>query len=369
MAAATSGASYMDAHGNPIVMPASYMEPSGSYSQYAGDCPPGGDPGAAYVDFAGYGPDQCGPYYFDLSLQTVVLQNGEAFEDVGPFGSIGPSGPPILEPQSLADENAVGWQIAARYDLGPLSLLEATYMGVYDLGFEATARSVDLAPGGVDDFLFTAFSNFGNPVAVEGLDNASVLSLDYDSDLQSTEFSYRQYWLGYSPRISGTYIAGFRYIRMTEDLLFSAITDTQTQNPQSGALLWDSSNDLLGFQTGADGWLCLRQGLRIGGETKAGIYNNRYEFRKATDVPDPSIGETDFRADGNQIAFAGEASFDLVADILPSFSIRAGYRAMYMSSLVTIGNNIDPAAPTSTVLYTQDDALYHGFQGGLEYIW
>ena len=40
-----------------------------------------------------------------------------------------------------------------------------------------------------------------------------------------------------------------------------------------------------------------------------------------------------------------------------------------MSSLVTVGNNIDPTDVTSTILYTQGDAVYNGFHGGIEYIW
>ena len=73
--AAAMGGSYMDAHGNPIVMPASYSEPAArTATRYGGGaCGGGGDPGAAYVDFGGYGPDQCGPYYFDIAVQTVYL--------------------------------------------------------------------------------------------------------------------------------------------------------------------------------------------------------------------------------------------------------------------------------------------------------
>nr|MBA3484175.1 hypothetical protein [Pirellulales bacterium] len=154
------------------------------------------------------------------------------------------------------------------------------------------------------------------------------------------------------------------YIRMTEDLNFDAI-----------ALLGDSSidwvadNDLVGAQLGGDGWIALRQGLRLGGEAKAGIYNNRFKYSKVTAIPDPDITNVDFQTDGNQVAFAGEASLDLVADILPSMSLRGGYQVLYLNSLVTVGNNIDPNDITSTVLFTQDDALYHGFRGGIEYIW
>jgi hypothetical protein len=367
---AAMGDSYVDAHGNPIVMPASYMEPSGNYCGYAGGECPGGDPGAAYVDFGGCGPDQCGPYYFDVSAQAVFLQGDHLFDDVPPLGSIGPVGVGILQPAALNNDFTPGWQIAARYDLGPLSFLEGTYMGIYDFGFNQTIRSVDVAPGGLDDFLFSAFSNYGNPTPVPGLDNGSVYTLDYQNDLQSTELSYRRYWLGYSPRVSGTYLAGFRYIRMTDDLTFNALTDAQTLDPRTSTILWSSDNDLVGAQLGGDGWVCLRQGLRIGGETKAGIYNNRFKYRHASAIDDDDDdNDVDFSTAGNQVAFAGEASLDLVADILPSFSIRGGYRVMYMSSLVTSGNNINVGDVASTAVFTQADALYHGFQAGLEYIW
>jgi hypothetical protein len=363
---AAMGDSYVDVHGNQIVMPASFSQPVG------GECYGEGmpcDPNAGYVDFGGYGPDQCGPYYFDLAVQGVYLTSEDAFEDVPAFASIGPVGPPILDPQALFDDYEAGWQIAARLDLGALSVLEGTYMGVYDFGFSEQVRSVDVAPGGLDDFLFSVFSNYGDPVAVLGLDNGSVYTLEYESDLQSTELSYRRYWLGHSSRISGTYLLGFRYLRMTEELNFLAVTDAQTLNPLTGFLNWDAENDLVGFQAGGDAWVCLLQGLRLGAEGKAGIYNNRYEFKHVVDIVDAGVDDLNFATKDDQVAFAGEASVDLVADILPSFSIRGGYRIMYLNSLVTVGNNINPADISSTDVLTQADALYHGFHGGIEYIW
>ena len=84
---AAVGGGYVDAHGNPIVIPASYGEPC--YDGYGGMCPPGyGDPSAGYVDFGGYAPDQCGPYYFDIALQTVWLTPEDFFEDVPPLASV-----------------------------------------------------------------------------------------------------------------------------------------------------------------------------------------------------------------------------------------------------------------------------------------
>lgn len=362
--AAYQGGAYMDAHGDNIVMPASYCEPSAGYGEM---CAPDagcsyGDPG--YADFGGYStPDQCGPHYFDVAANAVFLQSDRSFDDVPPLGSIGVAGPTILDPGDLNDDYEAGWEIAARLDLGPLSVIEATYMGIYDLGFNSTVNSVDVAPNGADFQLNSVFSDYGiDPI--EGLDEGSVYNVDYQSDLQSTELSYRRYWVGYNPRISGTYLAGFRYVRMTEDLNFNAIALDGDSN-----INWQSTNDLVGAQLGGDGWIALRQGLRLGGETKAGIYNNRFKYGHSTSIPDPDITNVDFGADGNQVAFVGEAKIDLVADILPSISIRGGYRVLYINSLVTVGNNIDPSDVTSTTLYTQADALYNGFHGGIEYIW
>ena len=317
--AAAAGGSFMDVNGNPIVMPASYGEPA--MSGYGEMCPEAcgyGDGG--YADFGGASyPDQCGPHYFDVAVSAVTLINDDAFEDVPPLASIGVAGPLILDPSQLNDEDEFGFQIAARYDLGPLSVLEGTYMGIYDLGFNEQVVSTEVAPGGANFQLNSVFSDYGI-TPIDGLDQAAVYTLDYQADLQSTEFSYRRYWVGYNPRISGTYLAGFRYVRQSEDLNLDAVALLGDSN-----IFYQADNDLVGGQFGGDGWICLRQGLRLGAEGKAGIYNNRFKYQHTTNIPDPDITNVDFSTDGNQVAFVGEASVDLVADILPSISLRGGF--------------------------------------------
>lgn len=359
--AAYQGGSYENAYGESIVMPASYNAPGPGYGEM---CQPGCEYGdGGYADYGGYStPDQCGPHYFDIAANAVFLQSDRSFSDVLPLGSIGVDGERILDLQDLNDDFEAGWEIAARLDLGPLSVFEATYMGIYDLGFNTTVNSVDVA-NGVDFQLNSVFSQYG-VFPIDGLDEGSVYNVDYQSDLQSTELSYRRYWVGHNPRISGTYLAGFRYVRMTEEMSFDAIALLG-----SSSIDWDASNDLVGAQLGGDGWIALRQGLRLGGEAKGGIYNNRFKYGHQTNIPDPDITNVDFHADGNQVAFVGEAKIDLVADILPSISLRGGYRVLYMSSLTTVGNNIDPTNVTSEAIYTQADAVYNGFHGGIEYIW
>lgn len=367
--AAAGGDQYIDVHGNPIIMPASYCGP-------AGYCPPGaggmgggfGDPMA--VDFGGYAEDQIGPHYYDITFGAVFLTPDSAFDGVGPLASVtaGPAAPRILDPSDSIDEYEPGWHIGFRIDLGPLSVFEANYMGVYDFGFSESVRSVDVTtqPPGQDFQLFTVFSNFGVPTPIDGLDDGSVYTLNYDADLQSTELSYRRYWVGNSPRVSGTYLLGFRYVRMTEQFDF----DIEALAGDS-ALQWATANDVLGFQLGGDGWLGLRQGLRIGCEGKAGIYNNRYEFSGTGTFPGVGNSPPDYNVvvDGNELAFVGEAGVSMVADILPSWSIKGGYQVYYLDNLATVAGNIDTTTILPPVVNSEDDALYHGFSASMEYVW
>jgi hypothetical protein len=370
--AAATGGQFVDVRGNSIVMPASYAEcMPGCAPGMSGDMCGGygGDPMA--IDFGGYSEDQIGPHYFDVAFGVVYLKPDTILDGVGALAStnIGPAAPRVLNPSDDLDEYVPGWQVALRYDLGPLSLFEATYLGSYDIGFTDSAAS---SPPGTSN-LNTIFSNFGVPIPIPGLDAGSLYTLNYESDFQSTELSYRRYWVGNSSRISGTYLLGFRYLRLTEEFDFNAVADdgNGVGNNVMSSLAWDTNNDLLGFQLGGDGWLGLRQGLRVGCEGKAGVYNNRFEFTGVGDFAAVAGAPADYNipVDGNQVAFIGEAGISIVADIWPSWSIKGGYHGYYIDNLATVASNIDTANFVPTTISSENDALYHGFSAGAEYVW
>jgi len=371
--AAARGGQFMDVQGNSIVLPASYCQScpggAGGAGGGFGGAAGYGDPMA--VDFGGYGPDQSGPHYFDVSLDTVFLQPQDPFAGVGGLIADGLGAPPI-DLLSGQEEYEAGWRIAARYDLGPLSVLEATYMGLYDIGFGRNINSANL-PNGLANSIFTSFSGFGIGGPIATLDFANVVQFNYESDLQSTEISYRRYWMGYNSRVTGTFLLGARYLRMTEGFTWDtqAFLNGNPATPANSSQNTTSENDLVGFQFGGDGWLTLRQGLRIGVESKAGVYNNRFKVNKTGVFDQIGNAPANFaiESEGNQVAFAAEGGVTMVADILPSWSIRGGYQVMYLSSLATVAGNLDAAAIGTIPNSTQGDALYHGFHGGLEYIW
>lgn len=366
--AAAQGGDFVDIHGRSIVMPVQYTAsvPSGMGAY--------GDPMA--IDFGGYGVDQVGPHYFDVSVESVSLVEEELFTELGGFGGLlGDASGSFLRPNSFDDDLETGFRATARVDVGPLSVVEATYLGVYDFGFDETVFSSDVAPMGAPFALFSPFNDFGTGTPLVGIDEGGSYNLSYESELQSAEISYRHYWVGDNPRVTGTILLGFRYIRLSEDFSFNTVSVVGAGTGTS-TRLWDAGNDMLGVQTGGDTWIGLRQGLRLGVESKVGLYNNRFNFRHVGDFPGtlaaPLPGapdDFDVAINGDDVAFAADAKLMMVADIWPSFSLKLGYEVLYMNSLATAANNVDFTNISATSVSTTADALFHGFNGGFEYVW
>ena len=382
-----------------------------------GTCPPYGCGGEAQLCGAGcLGLDQWGPHYFDARIEAVAMTRTRTFEPYQEFAQKGivPDSPPALDSDQLQYDFEPGFRIVGRYDLGPLAVFEVGYTGIY--GFDSSAKITadpgDLFPDGEGD-LYSLWSGIfckNSPQFVppsiptpEGPHAATERSLSQSirirSDLQTAEMSYRRYWVGYTPKISGTFLTGIRYTRITEDFLYHT-EGGQFENSggatDTGEMDYDleTQNNLLGFQTGGDMWITIRQGLRIGGETKVGIYGNHHKVHTNIDVygdtseliPDFSPGgddEADFDEEfsGNRVAFIGEASLDVVFDLSPSWSLRAGYEVLFASSLALAGGNfnngniydvtpVDGCPPVrSPFSNSNGTALYHGGHVGVEYIW
>ena len=327
-----------------------------------------GDPMA--VDFGGYTEDQIGPHYFDFSFGAVFLQTDDLMAGVGPLGSItaGPAAPRILDPRCEREIIDAGWQVAVRYDLGPLSVVRGNLHGSLRHGLHRHGQleSATTNPPNQPNQLFTVFSNFGVPFPIDGLDDAENLTADYQSDLQSTELSYRRYWVGNSSRLSGTYLLGFRYVRMTEQFNFNS--EALLGNT---SLSWGGGNDILGFQFGGDGWYGLRQGLRIGWMAKQACTTIAMTFIGYRNFADMGNSPEDYYAstEGDNVAFVGETGISMVMDLLPSWSLRGGYNILYMDNLATVGANVDTTTFVPTTFAVKDDLLFHGFNVGTEYVW
>jgi hypothetical protein len=413
--------SYVDAYGNPIIVPAGYgaAHPYGGCDGNGGcydACPDGyyGGPDACYgggfnssmpmgaggtdppigydlmndVGIAGDLHDQRGPHYFDVRAEAVFMERDETFGQNIDFTSLNVGNTIVLSSGQLEFDQEPGFRVVGRYDLGPLSVVEFGYMGIYS--YESSATAIDPAGN-----LFSLFSRpapgvglFGvNPIGVNlpggplpFTERAIRHSIELEADLQTAEISYRRYWLGWIPRISGTLLAGFRHTHIGEEFEFATLgtpnVDPVFVNPAFEYTI-DADNNLSGFQAGGDIWISLTQGLRFGTEGKVGIYANHYNLTTETAQGEANalVPTLEEEFDDDKAAFIGELSIDLVADVLPSLSIRAGYEILFLDSLVLAGENFNQTSPFGNQgvrrPFVEDDGqlFYNGAHAGIEYIW
>jgi hypothetical protein len=378
LGAASAAAQHVSAAGGPGAMPPQGVMPAGHGMAMGGGGPMFVDPAAAYgygdaCDAYGNGVggwgmgagwDQCGPHYYDISADFLYWRRDRAAEPTLDFASQGVGGPIVLSTDSLDWDYEPGFRVTGRLDLGPLTFVEAAYLGTFF--YEESAQVT-----GAGD-LFSVFSNFGLGTTFLETDGADLQSLSLESELHSSEINWRRYWIGAHPAVTGTWLMGARWVRLTEDFTYS----TQVSMPAAAFMDYTVSteNDLVGFQVGGDMAVCLSQGLRVVTSGKAGIYNNRtkqFTAIDATTLP-PGFAEA---ADGNNVAFVADGGISMVADLLPSFSFRAGYEFLFLNSVALGANNFNSVAPFAgggiRVPFVEDDskALYHGFHAGVEYVW
>jgi hypothetical protein len=414
---------YIDANGDRMIVPAGYCERcsdyggssdcssgggGGEYSGCSGDggCNQGGYPGCCPMGCGGTDPpigydlmndtgiegdlvDQRGPHYWDVRAETVFMQRNKSFGNNVDFTVMNVGGPVVLSSNQLNIEDVNwGFRVMGRYDICPLSVIEFGYMGILDFSDKAsfTDPSNNLFSLFSKDPITGVFGTSPLGVNIPGGPNpfterATTQSIELDSDLQSAEISWRRYWLGYIPRISGTLLAGFRFTKVDENFVFSSQGSEplpQTVMPLAALEYKENcENNLAGLQAGGDIWISLMQGFRIGTEGKVGVYDNHSQLTNHIittpfGIQPPSLLE-EFKND--KAAFIGEASIDAVADILPSLSIRAGYEVLFLNQLVLAGENFNQTSPYGNqgprvpFVNTDGELFYHGGHVGIEYIW
>jgi hypothetical protein len=356
----------------------------------SGTCPPFPDDVENYSMLPPGRTEQCGPHYWDVRMEAIMMTRDEAFRQNVEFTRLGFSPPEqlVLSSQELDFDWEAGFRIMGRYDCGPLSVIEFGYWGLQNL--DASASFTDPTPDPQNPntgSLYSLFSDYvRDPAALPPgvvtpngplpwTERSITHTISLESELHNAEFNYRRYWVGFNPKVSGTLLAGFRYTRLREDFRFQAVGE------EIGTYDENIKNDMAGFQTGGDVWLHVRQGLRIGAEGKVGLMNNHYTlvntFSTSNDALPPDFSES-FEKD--QPALTVEASADVVWDVCPSWSIRAGYECLFLNSVLLAGENFNTGTVYNDIpgvllpervpfVNNQGDAFYHGAHLGAEYVW
>lgn len=393
---------FVDIYGNPVVMPTNYCGPGGG-------CPPGmgggygGPAGAgAFGGGASMNTEQCGPHYFDFSAEYLhYFRSKSPLSDSLAITTDGFANDPLTEVPArtvlsggdLGGADADGYRLTGRIDVGALSVAEFSYTGLFS---DDSGDSIDNSPSTT---LFSIFSRYGTAtngaVGVGGsagpptgsdfeeTDNAIRHSLDFESEIHSAEATYRRYWVGHNPRVSGTLLIGFRYTSLEQALGFSSLANVGTAPvvPKSIRIESQADNYLAGVQVGGDVWVTVLQGFRIGAEAKVGLYNNDYSVSSSVLASDgdPSSGTS--LMDDNQAAFLAEGKLMAVADLTPSWSLKAGYELLFISELALAGDSFALAQPYGDINGISDtlstfgsadangEVFFHGFSAGAEFVW
>ena len=332
---------------------------------------------STWIGEANYGNTCCGPNWYDFFVEAVYMKRDDAGRDV-PYTSDGIAGlgPPniVLSSNDLDFDYELGVRAFARYQISAVHNVEIGFLGAIDWRAFASATSNT-------DSLFSAFSNFGT-APFGGFDNdvdqASLQTIDYSSQLDTVEINYRRSWASPRHRIHGSWLTGFRFMKVQEDFHYSSVVlahiDPITllpRGPGQADYFIAINNDLYGFQTGADLGVCLLPGLNVVGEIKAGAYANRVDQDSrlnGTSLAAPVVESTDT----TDTALIAEAGGHLIYQIHPMVKIGAGYQFLFVDGLALGPENFNSQPPDALRTVTINDngnIFYHGGTVRLEIGW
>ncbi len=317
----------------------------------------------------------CGPRWFNVHFEALYLMREEVSRQRD-FTSDGVSGTRVLSTNDLDFDYELGFRATGRIDVGAASNIEASFLGGFEWNTNAQVTNGS-------DNLYSVLSSYGVSPAggFVDTDQASVHAIDYSTQLNSGEVSWRHHWVSPNLRIQGSWLLGARYTNLEETFVLSTIAllhndplvgGNPLRGPGSMNYRTETRNNLIGFQTGGDAYMCLVPGLTLGSEVKAGIYGNRATHD--TIVSATSLGSTvREEASSNEIALVAEGGIMAVYQISPGFSLRAGYQIVYLDGVALAPENFNTGSPfggpRTATINSNGSALYHGGTAGFEWMW
>ena len=166
------------------------------------------------------------------------------------------------------------------------------------------------------------------------------------------------------------WFAGLRYLDIGNKLNMG-VERRENGGVEDGSYNIQSGNHLIGGQLGAR----LRRTVnRFGWELtgKAGVYaNDAEQTQSVTDYPSFALRPTTSAA-GCNTAFVGEINFSGIYRLTDTWSVKAGYNAVWIEGLALAPDQLDfnfAASPSGNQLHTSGGLLLHGVNLGLEARW
>jgi hypothetical protein len=322
--------------------------------------------------------------WYDVAVDYMALKREDAGRRMD-FASSGIGGPIVLSTDDLDFDNESSFRISFMWQWGPGSNVEFTYFGLFF--WDDSASVVDPT-----NSLFSPFSDFGlDPLGFTETDNADFAAIDYESSFDSFEVNFRQRYMAPNCRYQMSCLLGVRYFKLDED--FNYFTQS-TANTIPGDPLADPPtedvipslqnninvhNNMVGAQAGGDIWLCILPGLRVGAEGKAAVLANRIAVENTivTNVPVDGVVPDPLIEDlvENDVSFLGEANITFTYRLNYNWTLRGGYTFLYLDGVALAPENFNAqppfvdGSPRTSVVNDNGGVFYHGYFGGVEFLW
>ena len=322
--------------------------------------------------------------WFDLSAEAIVLSRTQGAASRN-FSSLGltPNNPTAFvlnSNQVNLDRYRAGLALQSNIQVGPGSNVEVVYFGLNKWRDSATVTSA--APG----TLFSFLSDFGtNPSnGFDDPDRSLSHTISYESSLHNGEVNLRRRWAEPSGFLQGSFLCGIRYFQLDEQFDFTAVGNNTNSSSQTGPRFFnyetETKNQLTGFQVGADLWLNLIPGVKVGSELKGGVFGNHATQNTritANSLPAFGIPAIDERASDGRTAYLVQLSNQVVYRLTYAWTLRGSHQLIYVDNVALAPDNVNDEPPglflpnsTRTVgINTDANILYTGFTSGVEYTW
>ena len=197
--------------------------------------------------------------------------------------------------------------------------------------------------------------------------STQAMTWEYATQLHNAEFNVR-----WNPSCPVTMLAGFRWVNLRENLVGALSPPTISTEPP----FWNTttSNNLFGFQIGADTKILERGRFSIDGLVKAGIYDNNAEQATAVSVIAKQVSSAS--ATTNHAAFVGETGLQCKYQLTNRLLLRAGYQLIWLEGVALAPGQIQETYTTTKVFDNSVHALgincssgvfCHGATVGSEY--
>ncbi len=260
---------------------------------------------------------------------------------------------------------------------GPWAL-QASYFTIEPFyGFRSMTHA-----NGVSTTLTVRELRFNGTDARDWFDGAAEHRLWRRNELHNAELSFVRTDLPwtYGSRFDCDFEFGVRYFRFWEQLTFGTrrVGASWSQLAQTAFLDDQVTNNLLGFQFGADMGYHFHPSCRVFVTPKIGIYNNYVDHRFVARLGDGTVatvtgpaGESfPVHANTNALSFLTQIDLGLDWQLTQRFSAKVGYRVMVATGMALADHQIPHYVndiPEYRNIKTNGELILHGAFAGLTY--